>query len=101
LLSFRPVTAISLLLASPALAQNDAQPTTLQGSLPTPTASPANPLPTVVVVGTRILSPGVSPSGTNDYAITSENISDMPAGENTVLTDVLSQMPGVGIDQNQ
>jgi len=92
---------MGLALASPALAQNDAQPETLQASPPTPPSSPASPLPTVVVVGTRILSPGVSPSGTNDYAITSENISDMPAGDNTALTDVLSQMPGVGIDQNQ
>jgi outer membrane cobalamin receptor len=58
-------------------------------------------LQTVVVTATRILSPGVSASGTNDYAITSENIADLPAGDNTVLTDVLAQMPGVGIDQNQ
>ena len=33
--------------------------------------------------------------------ITSQNINDLPAGINTVLTDVVAQMPGVGIDQNQ
>jgi outer membrane cobalamin receptor len=33
--------------------------------------------------------------------ITSKNIDDLPAGINTVLTDVVAQMPGVGIDQNQ
>ena len=43
----------------------------------------------------------VSFSGTNDYSITSQDILNMPAGENTVLTDVLAQLPGVGIDQNQ
>ena len=58
-------------------------------------------LSTVVVEATRIESPGLSASGTNDYAITSDDIADMPAGNNTVLTDVLAQAPGVGIDQNQ
>jgi len=96
-----PITAIGPLLASPALAQSDAQPTTSQSSPSTAAASPANSLQTIVVYATRIQSPGVSPSGTNDYAITSENIADLPAGDNTVLTDVLGQLPGVGIDQNQ
>lgn len=58
-------------------------------------------LPPVVVEGARIQSPGLSTSGTNDYMITSQDISNLPGGENTVLTDVLSQLPGVGIDQNQ
>jgi outer membrane cobalamin receptor len=53
------------------------------------------------VEGVRIQSPAVSFSGTNDYSITSQDILNMPAGENTVLTDVLAQLPGVGIDQNQ
>ena len=64
-------------------------------------ASSGSPIPTIVVEGARIQSPAVSFSGTNDYSITSQDILNMPAGENTVLTDVLAQLPGVGIDQNQ
>ena len=45
--------------------------------------------------------PGVSPTGANDYAITAHDIANLPAGENTTITDVLAQMPGVAIDQNQ
>jgi outer membrane cobalamin receptor len=56
---------------------------------------------TIVVEGARILSPGLSSTGANDYMITSKNIDDLPEGINTVLTDVVAQMPGVGIDQNQ
>jgi hypothetical protein len=63
--------------------------------------APSASLSQVVVQATRILSPQISPGVSNDYQLTSENIADLPAGDNTVLTDVLAQMPGVGIDQNQ
>jgi hypothetical protein len=63
------------------------------------TVGPNPALPTVVVEGQRIQPE--SNSGTNDYKITNQDIENMPAGDNTVLTDVLAQMPGVGIDQNQ
>jgi hypothetical protein len=89
------------MLTSPASAQSDVQTTSAQGTPSTVPPSSVNPLQTIVVYATRIQSPGVSPSGANDYAITSENIADLPAGDNTVLTDVLGQLPGVGIDQNQ
>jgi outer membrane cobalamin receptor len=85
--------AIGLVLPLSAQAQSDSQPAS-------PQATPPD-RETIVVVGNRILSPGLSPSGANDYMITSKNIDDLPAGANTVLTDVLAQMPGVGIDQNQ
>jgi outer membrane receptor protein involved in Fe transport len=52
-----------------------------------------------VPVSTR--GPSVSPSGSSSYGVTSTDISNMPAGENTTITDVLAQMPGVAIDQNQ
>ncbi|MGH8291778.1 MAG: hypothetical protein ACREV7_22885, partial [Steroidobacteraceae bacterium] len=55
----------------------------------------------VTVQATRILSPQLSPGVSNDYRLSSEDITNLPAGDNTVLTDVLAQMPGVGIDQNQ
>lgn len=56
---------------------------------------------TVVVTGIRSSGSGTSMSGANDYAVTSADIASLPAGEDTALTDVLAQMPGVAIDQNQ
>lgn len=52
-----------------------------------------------VPISTR--GPSVSPTGANAYGVTSTDIGNMPAGENTTITDVLAQMPGVAIDQNQ
>src|ERR1700678_2994121 len=43
----------------------------------------------------------VSTTGANKYTMTARDISNLPQGENTNLTDVLAQMPGVAIDQNQ
>lgn len=43
----------------------------------------------------------VSHTGSNEYTVTDKDISDLPAGENSTITDVLTQMPGVAIDQNQ
>ena len=89
---------MSLVLAVPAVVHGgDAPDDPVSG----PSVVTVRSLPTVVVEGARIQSPGLSPSGTNDYMITSQDISNLPGGENTVLTDVLSQLPGVGIDQNQ
>jgi outer membrane cobalamin receptor len=56
---------------------------------------------TVVVTGTRAPGPGVSVSGANDYSLTAKTISDLPMGDDTSITNVLAQMPGVAIDQNQ
>jgi outer membrane receptor protein involved in Fe transport len=56
--------------------------------------------PAVIVTG-AVGGPGVSSTGANDYSVTSQDISNLPQGENTNMTDVLSQMPGVAIDQNQ
>lgn len=58
-------------------------------------------LETVVVEAPRIGGPDVSPSGSNQYTVTAQDITDLPAGANTALSDVLAQMPGVAIDQNQ
>lgn len=56
---------------------------------------------TVVVTGNRLAGPTISPSGATDYSISSAEIEALPAGENTPMSDVLAQMPGVSIDQNQ
>ena len=60
----------------------------------------ADDLPPLIVQGS-IGGPGVSATGANDYSVTSQDISNLPQGENTNITDVLTQMPGVAIDQNQ
>ncbi len=44
---------------------------------------------------------GVSTTGANTYTVTAQDISNLPRGDNTTMTDVLTQMPGVAIDQNQ
>ena len=44
---------------------------------------------------------GVSTTGANRYTVTAQDISNLPRGQNTNMTDVLAQMPGVAIDQNQ
>jgi outer membrane receptor for ferrienterochelin and colicin len=43
----------------------------------------------------------VSTTGANKYTVTAQDIANLPRGENTTITDVLTQMPGVAIDQNQ
>jgi len=45
--------------------------------------------------------PSVSPAGANDYAVSNQDIEAMPMGGTSPMTDVLAQMPGVAIDQNQ
>jgi outer membrane receptor protein involved in Fe transport len=44
---------------------------------------------------------GLSHSGNNKYTMTAEDIGNLAAGEATPLNDVLLQMPGVALDQNQ
>jgi TonB dependent receptor/TonB-dependent Receptor Plug Domain len=44
---------------------------------------------------------GVSTTGANRYTVTAQDISNLPRGDNTTMTDVLLQMPGVSLDQNQ
>ena len=41
------------------------------------------------------------PNGATSYGITSRDIDSMPQGSTSPMTDVLAQMPGVAIDQNQ
>jgi TonB dependent receptor/Carboxypeptidase regulatory-like domain/TonB-dependent Receptor Plug Domain len=43
----------------------------------------------------------VSSTGANKYTVTAQDIANLPRGDNANLTDVLTQMPGVAIDQNQ
>jgi hypothetical protein len=60
-----------------------------------------NGLATVVVEATSTAGPAVAPAGANDYATSAGDIAAGPQGKTAPLTDVLAQMPGVAIDQNQ
>ena len=79
---------------------------TAAGATPaTATASGAETLPTVKVEAQRGAEPAygpvVSATGANDYSVTATEIANLPEGENATITDVLTRMPGVAIDQNQ
>ncbi len=67
--------------------------------------SGAETLPVVKVEGQRApasgYGPGISAAGSNEYSVSAAEIANLPAGTNTAITDVLTQMPGVAIDQNQ
>jgi len=64
-------------------------------------ASPDSDLSTVVIESTAEAGPAVSPTGANDYATGAAEIAAGPKGSTAPLTDILAQMPGVAIDQNQ
>ena len=57
--------------------------------------------PVVVPSQANPSGPSVSVTGANQYTTTASDIANLPAGANTAMTDVLTQMPGVSIDQNQ
>jgi TonB dependent receptor/TonB-dependent Receptor Plug Domain len=75
------------LAATPAAAAD--QPVTVAPATVTGVRSPA------------VSGPSVSPSGAGDYAVSAQDIADLPTGGTSPITDVLAQMPGVAIDQNQ
>ncbi len=56
----------------------------------------------VVTVKTTVASgPRISPAGANEYTVTSHDVDAKPNGDNSTLSQVLQQMPGVALDQNQ
>ena len=56
---------------------------------------------TITVTAQNQPGPTLSASGAGDYAITAADIANLPTGGASPMTDVLAQMPGVAIDQNQ
>jgi hypothetical protein len=61
----------------------------------------AQELQPIVVQGFNSAGPGQSATLANAYSVGSPEISNLPLGDKTNITDVLAQMPGVAIDQNQ
>ena len=92
--------AVTVIVPIPSRAQEAAAPAA-------PAAPPAAPssveLTPIIIEAQRIgaVGPGLSSTGANDYGITSTDIQQTPQGENTPLNQLLTQMPGVAIDQNQ
>src|SRR5580658_1553780 len=62
--------------------------------------SDAGDLSTVVVEGERISGPLVSDTGTADYRVSPQDLNALPQGDQTPITDVLTQLPSVAADQN-
>jgi hypothetical protein len=85
-------TAMFLLALTPILACSQEDPTLL---------ADAGALPTIIVEATRSDGPDVSESGNADYRVGAAQIEALPAGDQTSMSDVLAQLPGVAIDQNQ
>ena len=57
---------------------------------------------TVAVRASRLSAQnGLSPTGNNKYTMTAKDISNLPEGDSTPLNNVMLQMPGVALDQNQ
>ena len=56
-----------------------------------------------LAVSTNRLHPqnGLSVSGTNKYTLSAKDIANLPLGQSTPLNQVMLQMPGVALDQNQ
>ena len=55
----------------------------------------------VTVTGAGQHGPVPSATASSDYAVTAQDIDSLPTGAASPLTDVLTQIPGVAIDQNQ
>jgi hypothetical protein len=64
-------------------------------------AASAQELQPIVVQGYNSGGPGLSGTLANSYTVGAPDISNLPQGETTNITDVLAQQPGVAIDQNQ
>ena len=73
----------------------------LPGAYAEDASIPESPLNTVVIEASAPAGPAVSPTGANQYSASAEDIAATPQGKTAPLTDVLAQMPGVAIDQNQ
>jgi outer membrane cobalamin receptor len=67
----------------------------------TPALAGDGPGQTIVVTGKKPDGPNLSDTGASDYAVTDIDIANLPTGSTSALSDVLAQMPGVAIDQNQ
>jgi hypothetical protein len=103
------VALVTLLTTSPAFptwADADGAASTTTSSANSPLivadASSVTELQPLVVNGrNQVNGPKLSPAGSSDYGVTDQDILALPTAGGASLTDVLLQMPGVALDQNQ
>ena len=92
-----PVIALAVPFAGgPSRAETNAGDPLLPAGIPSQSM-----LDPITVLAERISGPGLASGANSQYTATAQAIADLPAGTNTALTDVLAQMPGVAVDQNQ
>ena len=92
------VAVLALCLATPPAAASPAAEETLAAA---EAEAGGSDLTTVVIEASSTAGPAVSPTGANQYGASAEDIAAQPKGRTAPITDVLAQMPGVSIDQNQ
>ncbi|HXR19321.1 MAG TPA: TonB-dependent receptor [Steroidobacteraceae bacterium] len=61
----------------------------------------ADELSAVVIVGERLGGPDLSDTGAADYRVRAQDMAGLPNGNQSAITEVLTQLPGVAVDQNQ
>jgi hypothetical protein len=96
----RATALLVLLLAatrSPAAIPVESHPASADAADP---PAPAG-LHMIRIEAARLGGPKLSASGSADYSATQQGILNLPQGRDSTLSDVLAQMPGVSIDQNQ
>jgi hypothetical protein len=92
------MAVLAACLAVPATA---ATPAAAEAETATEAEVDASDLNTIVIEATSTAGPAVSPSGASQYSASAADIASAPKGKMAPITDVLAQMPGVSIDQNQ
>ena len=92
---------VALLAAGLAARTAAASPAAAEAGMAAEAEAGGNDLTTVVIEATSTAGPAVSPTGANQYGASAEDIAAAPKGRTAPITDVLAQMPGVSIDQNQ
>jgi len=106
LLAWSYLPGAALAQASGAVTGVGAAPGAGDGAVPTVPAPASKRAPTDTVVVVAPVKPpdggpGLSATGAGDYSVTAADIANLPTGGTTPITDILAQMPGVAIDQNQ
>jgi len=92
---------MALLAASLAAPPAGANPASADTVIAAEAEAGGSDLTTVVIEASSTAGPAVSPTGANQYGASAEDIAAQPKGRTAPITDVLAQMPGVSIDQNQ
>ncbi|HUJ52624.1 MAG TPA: TonB-dependent receptor plug domain-containing protein, partial [Steroidobacteraceae bacterium] len=95
------VALAALIATSVAASLAHAQTPAMQPALSADAAVSESGLSTVVIEASSTAGPAVSPTGANQYGASAEDIAASPKGKTAPISDVLAQMPGVSIDQNQ